>query len=110
MTLYTRWIPFIKTQLNLTSVQLAQLCGVTSRTVDRWERGENFPTGANEALLDGLHAVAYKKSDRELNLLTSLVADSIDKGGLPHLLSSLVRLYLERKEEERASNDGELPR
>ncbi len=79
----------LRTELRLGPAEFARLCGVDVRTVARWEMGESTPTGASEAVLDGVrHALAKGRPAK--NDLIALLAGALAVGGLAYLLAELL--------------------
>jgi DNA-binding transcriptional regulator YiaG len=44
----------LREKLRLTQVEFAKRLGVTTLTVNRWERGHTYPKGLSLVVLDGL--------------------------------------------------------
>ena len=58
----------IKNTFGLTNNDLAKSLGVAPITVERWEAGDNKPTGLQSEVLQGLHNVALdvkRKNDAQ---------------------------------------------
>lgn len=79
----------LRNELRLEPAEFARLCGVDTRTVARWEMGESTPTGASEAVLDGVrHALARGRPAK--NDLVALLAGVLAVGGLAYLIAELL--------------------
>lgn len=79
----------LRNELRLDPAEFARLCGVDVRTVSRWELGESRPTGASEAVLDGVrHALVVGQSQK--SDMIALLARALAVGGLAYLLAQLL--------------------
>ena len=54
----------IRARLRLTQVELAELLGVASNTIARWERGEMAMRERRARLIQGLYAAKRKRAKR----------------------------------------------
>lgn len=54
----------IRARLRLTQVELAELVGVASNTVARWERGEMAMRERRARLIQGIYAAKKKRAKR----------------------------------------------
>jgi DNA-binding transcriptional regulator YiaG len=75
----------IRTSLNMTQGQLAQLLGVHSLTVSKWERGHLHPTPHQEALLRAAAGAAQRTPDVGAAVIAALVGAGVGVA-LFHLL------------------------
>lgn len=75
----------IRTSLKMTQGQLAQLLGVHSLTVSKWERGLLRPTPHQEALLRAAESAAQRTPDVGAVVVAALVGAGIG-AALFHLL------------------------
>jgi hypothetical protein len=79
----------LRSKLRLDIPGFAKLVGVETRTVYRWEAGEARPSGAAEAVLNGLHEKLQKDPDQAESLI-AFVAGAVALGGLGFLLYKLL--------------------
>ncbi len=75
----------IRVSLNMTQSQLAQLLGVHSLTVSKWERGLLRPTPHQEALLRAAASAAQRAPDVGAVVVAALVGAGVGVA-LFHLL------------------------
>jgi len=54
----------IRARLRLTQVELAELLGVASNTIARWERGEMAMRERRARLIQGIYATKKKRAKR----------------------------------------------
>ncbi len=73
----TAEIVAIRTALNMTQGQLAQLLGVHSLTVSKWERGVLRPTPHQEALLRAAAGAAQRTPDVGAVVVGALVGAGV---------------------------------
>ena len=79
----------LRNLLGITRSEFASLLGVYSSTIARWESGYTEPTGAGEAVLNGLRE-KLKKDPETSNQVLSFVADAAVVGGLSYLIVRLL--------------------
>lgn len=77
----------VRNSLNMTQGQLAQLLGVHSLTVSKWERGLLRPTPHQEALLRAAGGAAQRAPDVGAIVVGALVGAGVGLA-LFHLLSA----------------------
>lgn len=82
----------VRTQLNLSQVQLAQLLGVHPLTVSKWERGLLVPTPHQSALLQ-----SFREARKAKEQIGTEVADLLVTAGVVVALFALLSAALDRK-------------
>lgn len=89
----TMWTPqevtAMREQLGLDGPGFAKLVGVDQRSVQRWEQGLAHPTGAAEAVLNGIREKLRKDPDTAGEVIKVLVGAAAI-GGLAYLLVKLL--------------------
>src|SRR5437870_3251656 len=75
----------LREQLKLGIGEFARLAGVDPRTVYRWEAGEAEPSGASEAVLNGLREKLRKDPD-QTESISSFLMGAAAIGGLGYLI------------------------
>ncbi len=73
-------------------VSFAKLVGVDARTVLRWEAGQVHPTGAAEAVLNGLRE-KLNKDPQVAEQVIALLLGTAAVGGLAYLLVRLLDTF-----------------
>ncbi|MBI4438174.1 helix-turn-helix domain-containing protein [Candidatus Uhrbacteria bacterium] len=79
----------LRQHLDLDVASFARLVGVDARTVTRWEAGIARPTGAAEAVLNGLREKLAKDPSTAKAVIAVLVGAAA-VGGLAYLLVKLL--------------------
>jgi|GEM_PF-3122923 len=77
--------------LGLDRSQFAKFLSVDTRSVIRWEKGLNKPTGTPEAILSGFRE-KIKKDPDSLPAIRNLISGSIEVGGLAYLIVKILDL------------------
>jgi transcriptional regulator with XRE-family HTH domain len=89
----------LRTQLGLTVGDFAKLFGVDQRTVYRWESGRARPSGAAEAVMNGLREKLGKDPDNS-DFIIKLLIGAAAVGGLAFLIVKLLDLATEKQDDD----------